>query len=535
MTRLLFLCLGLLLLLVSCTLAGNNPVASTQTPVPEVGEQPTATLPLAPDATEPPAETILGEDTVLTACPLEAQQSAFRDDLTFDLETLEMDLCYELDFTLSTDGTRFDARALVTMQNGSEDDWPDLLFRLYPHAAVLFGGTIEVKQVLVNGEAVTSERVLEDETGLLVPLAAPLAAGEGAVVDILFSGELATEAERQERVYGIFARSENAATLASWFPMLAVWNEADNRWFDVPVLGEGDAVFAESALIRARLTGPERFDLATSGLIVGTEGGEGTITHEVVTGPARDLTMVWMEGYEQREDTIDGTLIRNWYRPDHEDSAARVFQSAREALALFNERFGPYPFEEVEIVEVPLHGAGGVEYPQLFLMAQELYGPRGDQQFLTFATAHEMAHQWWYSMIGNNINAAPWQDEALTNWSALLWLEEAGSEEAAERVAQGFERSVEQFEGGEGEEEISAPLESFRGRSGAYATIVYFKGALFFAALREEIGEEAFFAALRDYYADHRFAIAQPDDLLGRFEESSGRSLDEFYKEWGVE
>jgi aminopeptidase N len=67
---------------------------------------------------------------------------------------------------------------------------------------------------------------------------------------------------------------------------------------------------------------------------------------------------------------------------------------------------------------------------------------------------------------------------------------------------------------------------------GAYGAIVYAKGALFFAALRDEIGDQAFFNALRNYYAENSFRIATNQDLLDAFEQASGRSLDSFYQEW---
>jgi aminopeptidase N len=61
---------------------------------------------------------------------------------------------------------------------------------------------------------------------------------------------------------------------------------------------------------------------------------------------------------------------------------------------------------------------------------------------------------------------------------------------------------------------------------------VYTKAALFFHALRQEIGDEAFFEALQNYYQAEKYGIALPDDLLTAFEQASGRPLEPFYKEW---
>jgi aminopeptidase N len=61
------------------------------------------------------------------------------------------------------------------------------------------------------------------------------------------------------------------------------------------------------------------------------------------------------------------------------------------------------------------------------------------------------------------------------------------------------------------------------------------KGALFFVALRDRIGDRAFFDALHAYYSDYHYEIASPADLLGEFERSCGCKLKDLYQEWGVE
>lgn len=495
----------------------------SSTPLPATATTVTAATPIPSDASGGP---------ILEACGGAAQQQPFRDDLEAEFSDLTLPLCYNLDFALNERGDGFDATARVTVWNSSEDEWPDLLFRLYPEAETIFGGQLEVASVTVDGVDADAERTLSDETGLRVPLTAPLGPGSVTQVEVRFSGELAGQGT--PGAYGIFGRSEDAATIVSWFPLLAVWNDDEDRWFDVAVIGAGDAVFAESGYIQATLSAPDTFSLAVSGLIQSETTEAGRTTYEVFTGPARDLAMVWLEGYKSGEVLVDGTTIRNWYLPGDETSAEQTLDAARESLALFNDQFGAYPFEEVDIVPVPLSGAAGVEYPQLYLMGQELYGNSQALGFLGFVSAHEMAHQWWYSTVGSDINAAPWQDEALTNWSALLWMEEAEGETMAEQTRRGYEQAVENFQQQQGDEPISQPLASFQARDNAYSTIVYLKGALFFHALREEIGDDAFFAALQGYYAANRFGIAQPINLLDQFETESQRDLDPFYDEWGV-
>jgi aminopeptidase N len=61
---------------------------------------------------------------------------------------------------------------------------------------------------------------------------------------------------------------------------------------------------------------------------------------------------------------------------------------------------------------------------------------------------------------------------------------------------------------------------------------VYGKGPVFLRWLREELGDEIFFRALRAYYQRHRYGVATTQDVLQAFEEASGRSLGEMFREW---
>ncbi|MGD9093660.1 MAG: M1 family aminopeptidase, partial [Anaerolineales bacterium] len=81
---------------------------------------------------------------------------------------------------------------------------------------------------------------------------------------------------------------------------------------------------------------------------------------------------------------------------------------------------------------------------------------------------------------------------------------------------------------------ITATLSYFEDPSHgvSYGGVVYTKGALFFKALREQIGDQAFFEALQRYFHAHKYGIARGEDLLSAFEESSGESLSDFYQEW---
>ena len=71
-----------------------------------------------------------------------------------------------------------------------------------------------------------------------------------------------------------------------------------------------------------------------------------------------------------------------------------------------------------------------------------------------------------------------------------------------------------------------------RGDPDGYFYTVYEKGALCYAALRKQLGDERFFAALRAYYAKYRYRTVSDRDWLETFNAAAGQNLDALTVEW---
>ncbi len=92
------------------------------------------------------------------------------------------------------------------------------------------------------------------------------------------------------------------------------------------------------------------------------------------------------------------------------------------ALEVYNQQFGAYPYKELDVVEGPMRNALGVEYPGIVMIGASLYNAPEKPEF-EVTVAHEVAHQWWYNVVGNNVFDEPWLDEALTTYSSSLFYE----------------------------------------------------------------------------------------------------------------
>jgi aminopeptidase N len=174
--------------------------------------------------------------------------------------------------------------------------------------------------------------------------------------------------------------------------------------------------------------------------------------------------------------------------------AAALHDLARQPqmLALFEDRFGPYPFGGYTVVvtdddlEIPLEAQGLSVFG-----ANHMDGRRGSERLV----AHELAHQWF----GNSLTVARWRDiwlhEGFACYAEWLWSQEAGGWSADRHARSAWTRlSV-------------LPQNLVIGDPGPHAMFddrLYKRGALTLHALRLTVGDTAFFDILRAWTARYR-------------------------------
>jgi hypothetical protein len=420
--------------------------------------------------------------------------------------------------------------ARVTLANHSGAAVEELVFRLYPNAGLIYGGELRVSQARAGGAPVQPQPLLGDDTAQRLPLERPLQAGDVLEVELEFEGRAAEDFGGSSNVYGVFNYSSRAGllTLANGYPILAAWE--DGAWQYEPVNGSGDAVVSETALYRAEVRAPQGWAIAATGSAI-DESAEAGQALRVASGPVRDFMLVAGPGLVEHQAEAGGVRVRHWGLAGGEDRWDDAMQVALDSLEVFEKRFGPYPYSELDIVAAPLRLASGVEYPGLVLIEEEEY-TAANTIFLSIVVAHEVAHQWWYAVVGNDVLEDPWQDEALSTFSSLLYqqaYEPAAYRGTLEAYRERVEIAGEEVAG----QSIFLPLDAFRANPAAYSTVVYLKGALFFVELRERLGDDAFFEALQAYYQASRYRLVEPETLLEAFEDACGCELDDFYREWG--
>jgi aminopeptidase N len=250
----------------------------------------------------------------------------------------------------------------------------------------------------------------------------------------------------------------------------------------------------------------------------------GQQTARIVSGPQRDF-LISATQLKQASADVDGTRINSYYRSEHEQGGQRALQVAAEALRIFNRRYGRYPLAELDVVEVAARTFLGVEYPGLIMIEQALYDGNG----LDSTVAHEVAHQWWYSQVGNNVQTESWLDEALASYSQIVYQEEVGGPAAGEAELDFFRQRYRTAVANGRDAPVEQPNTAFRGN---YVALVYGKAVLFFQAMRKQIGEEAFDRFLHTHYTQHRYDYISSADLLADAEGACSCDLHPLYENW---
>jgi hypothetical protein len=350
-----------------------------------------------------------------------------------------------------------------------------LVFRLWPNGGRSgeVGARLDAGAVTIDGgPPVPGER--PDPTTLVVPLGRTLPAGE--VVEASLPWTLVLPGAAEDRI----SRSGDAVRLGSFFPILP-W-EPGVGWAVDPATG----IFGESS------TAPTAdFDWALAvppGLtVLGTGEQEGdrwraTAVRDVGISVGRFRTVEATANAPEPVRVVVGV-----HEGLSEDPATYRDRVVR-ALEDFAVRFGWYPWRTFSLALTPVL-PGGIEYPAHVMQGPDTIGR---------TTPHEVGHQWFYSLVGNDQGRDPVLDEALATWAEVRADGNVGELDDVDVPA-------------DAEGRAGAPMTYWDGHRSSYYRGVYVQGAQALAALGDADGVDC---ALRQYVARGAFGIARQADLI---------------------
>lgn len=415
-------------------------------------------------------------------------------------------------------------------KNTEDKALEELYFHLYPNAfrsedtAPMMGGVednypagfnpgqIDIIGVWVDGERVIWSTEDTGDTILRVSIGRRLETGEKAEIRVDF----------QEKIpYGRtdFGSYGGIACFENWYPILCIYDSSG--WHTEPVCRIGEANFSEVSDYEVRLDLPGGEQVAHTGECKGVRGrGSDRKVITIAAEDVRDFTWISSGGFRKLEAQHNGIVIKSYFLDNDKDMGALALDTCARAIDFYSERFGKYPYGAFSVVETPLYG-GAMEYPMLASVGSDYYSGRGRER-LESAVAHEVAHQWWYAVVGNNEYSQPWLDEALSTYAEGLYLEKYYGGYALRNRLDISGTSRYKNRPGSGMDKFKSTDE--------YNGVVYIRGANILNGLRENVGDEAFYSVLKRYYETYKFKNADIADFLDVVRDVCGEQAAEFIK-----
>ena len=379
----------------------------------------------------------------------------------------------------------------IRLKNLQDKTLQDLLLVL-PGPSVNPQSRTKILSVAVDGVPAEYQ---ENETYLKIVFPRPIKPAEECSVNISFDTLVPEGPSR-------LGYTQQCAVLSCWYPVVPM--EAE-----VPVYtGFGEPYSFQSGTYTVDLTVESGLQVFSGLEKIGKKDeGEGTTFAFSSPLPIREAAFVVGNFQTETRQVGDTTIYYAFqqYNPE-------IMPYAAGALERFGQWWGTYPYPILSLVDVPLEGFHGMEYGGMLLFSSISHPNR-------YVVVHEIAHQWWQGLVGNNQETEAWIDEGLASYSTLLYFEEVSGESYYSSKVHSMEKQV-----GKGFRTLKSPLMNFSSQE-EYKKNAYTRGCLVWHEVREKIGREKLILLLRSIQEHYKHGQITTEDILFLIEEAAPGAL----------
>ncbi|MFZ7102878.1 MAG: M1 family metallopeptidase [Peptococcaceae bacterium] len=434
---------------------------------------------------------------------------------------------YNLTVKFCEENYSLECTARINYYNYTAQELEEIYFYLYPKAfentkppfdksywlrpaASYKPGKVVLEKITAAGQ---TGDYLVDNTSLKVELPRPLKPGDRAGININYRLFL-------PQCQGRYGYANQTIQCGNWYPVAAVYE--DNQWQTAPYYPLGDPFYSKIADYTVKIILPPGWKGAATGTLEEYSFADGQSLLLYSAENIRDFAWVASKKYQEYVEKSAEPLIRSYVWKGDMDLGRETVKIARQAMSVFNRIYGIYPYKEMKIAEVDFY-QGGMEYPQIVYISSLFYQP-ANRDFLEFTLVHELAHQWWYGVVGNNQVREPWLDEALTNYSVFLYYQEIYGQEEMQQVMQKYLGEPLQVQ-----KPVARPLSGYHSMN-EYSRFVYDQGTWVVHDIYSVLGREKFLKVMRRYYQRFSYREATIDDFREIIEEISGQNWHDFFQ-----
>ncbi len=431
---------------------------------------------------------------------------------------------YRIELTIAEDFDRIHGHEAVLFTNQEDTPLDAVYFRLYPNVT---GGRLTISNMTVDGEEVETKLEAYDSS-LRVQLPERLEPNASIVVDLDFEVEIPRV---MGDYYGLFGYFEDVMVLDTFYPMIPVYD--DEGWNAAVPQINGDLTYNDAAFYLVQVHSPAEVVVVASGIRLQRTVAGDIQTLTFANGPARDFYLAASERFTVISEKVGDTTINSYAFPEWKENSRVVLQSSANALRSFNSRFGTYPYSEMDLMSTPML-ALGIEYPGAMGIALRMYDPEEiigglpSQVYVESTVAHEVAHQWFYNMVGNDQPDEPWLDEALAQYATGLYYQDTYGSSAAESYRASWQSRWDRVDGAD--IPIGLPAGEYEGSE--YGAIVYGRGPIFISELADTMGIDAFDDFIKTYAQEFKWDIGTGETFKRLAEEKCDCDLSLLFEAW---
>jgi len=323
---------------------------------------------------------------------------------------------------------------------------------------------------------------------------------------------------------------------ASFYPIPCVYDSEDG-WNTDSYLTTGDPFYFDMAYYNLFIDAPNGMIIAATGnLEEKLENGATTWYHFNPIYPVREVTFSASRDFQIQSKISNGVNVSTYFllKDDYLWNNSAL-NHAEDALTLFNNTFGTYPYPTLNVVE-EYTAFGGMEYPNQVYISESIaswgYPLDVERRLLEKIIAHEACHQWWYNLVGNDEIDVGFLDEGLTCWSTDYYGEYYHGDWEYFQYTRYIDEVRVYYANNGFSSKINQTIYECIATATDYYHVAYKKAPLVFEKLRHTLGLTDFLEGLKLYFERHQFEIVLLSDLQQAFEDVVGQSLDWFFFPW---
>ena len=332
-----------------------------------------------------------------------------------------------------------------------------------------------------------------------------LASGSATTITLNFS--LSIPAKGANDVFGY---DFNQINLVDWYPFIVPYR---GGWILHDSMPWGEHLVYDAVDIELNI----KTDTGVTLAVGASPETNGEWTRYRLYG-ARTLAVSASDEFLVSETMLGNVSIRSYYFNGYKTAGQDMATYASEAIATYSSQFAPYPHQTLAIVQTDMDD--GQEYDGLVFLATDFYSQYNGtaRSNLTTIGVHEIAHQWWFSLVGNDQSLEPWLDEALATYSERIFYEN----NYPANISWWWQFRINYFKPTGYVDATIYDYGTFR----TYTNAVYFQGALFLDDLREQMGYGNFSKFIQAYASRYSHGHATAADFFALARETVNVNYD---------